>query len=250
MNKTLRMIIKKTYYTLRFKPFIQPVSWNDTKFNFYISSFHSFDRSTGCIGAEPLTINWIESFFDENDVFYDIGANIGLFSLYAGVKSKSKVFAFEPLFHNFSTLNRNIVANNLENVTAYCMALHDKTTVDKIYLGGLDEGDALASFKQGYYEKESKYSQGSVGISVDDLTEHILFPNHIKIDVDGNEPIIVKGMKETLKDKRLKSVLIELSDNISKKDTKEIVDLFVKNGFGIYDISEDSDNNHIFLRLD
>ena len=74
------------------------------------------------------------------------------------------------------------------------------------------------------------------------LSKYLPFPNHIKIDVDGNEPLIVKGMKDTLKDKRLKSVLIELSDNISEKDTKEIIDLFVKNGFGVYDISEDSDN--------
>ena len=70
---------------------------------------------------EPDTIEWIDSFFREGDVIYDIGANIGQYSLYAAKKLKGncRILAFEPEALNYSKLNKNIVLNNLtDSITA------------------------------------------------------------------------------------------------------------------------------------
>ena len=56
---------------------------------------------------EPETIEWIDN-FEKNSVFFDIGANVGLYSIYASMCKNSKVFSFEPSFFNLELLARNI----------------------------------------------------------------------------------------------------------------------------------------------
>ena len=60
---------------------------------------------------EPETIEWIEKFSPET-VFWDIGANVGIYSIYAGLNPKLKIFSFEPAANNFHLLNHNIIINN------------------------------------------------------------------------------------------------------------------------------------------
>ncbi len=63
---------------------------------------------------------------------------------------------------------------------------------------------------------EPRFSQSVIGMQIDDFTERYdaPFPNHIKIDVDGNEPYVVQGMKKTLSGSRLKGVSIQLNTRI------------------------------------
>ena len=90
-----------------------------------------------------------------------------------------------------------------------------------------------------------------VGFSLDDATSIFGFesPQHIKIDVDGSEYKIIEGMKKTLKDKRLKSVLIEIS---SEDDYKKIYTMFTKLDFKLKDQGSNKKSqeahNYIFLR--
>ena len=65
--------------------------------NFYFAKSNSLNeyRVNTFLTKEPETINWINT-FKEKDIFWDIGANIGLYSIYASVISKCKVFSFEP----------------------------------------------------------------------------------------------------------------------------------------------------------
>ena len=56
-----------------------------------------------------------------------------------------------------------------------------------------------------------------------------VFPDYIKIDVDGAEPEIILGMTKTVKNKRLKSVVVEVSD----KSESAITKFFEKAGFEI-----------------
>ena len=66
---------------------------------------------------EPETIDWINSFSNkEKIVFWDIGANIGIYSIYASIKHpRCDVVSFEPSTSNLRVLSRNISINNLEN---------------------------------------------------------------------------------------------------------------------------------------
>ena len=70
---------------------------------------------------EPETLKWIESFKkNSNIIFWDIGANIGLYSIYTAINFKrSKIISFEPSTLNLNILSRNVSLNNLEKKNKY-----------------------------------------------------------------------------------------------------------------------------------
>ena len=187
---------------------------------------------------EPDTLEWIDCFFTEGDVIYDIGANIGQYALYAAkrLKGNCRIFAFEPEALNYSKLNKNIVLNDLtESVTAYCLAIADKMELDVFYVQRFAPGAALHSWKKPETQGEKPFSpqnrQGMLAVSLDDLTGRFSLPvpNHIKIDVDGIEELIIDGAANTLADPRLESVLVEV---FMHKDTAaHIEQAFRKSGF-------------------
>src|ERR1044071_5509253 len=63
---------------------------------------------------EPCTLEWIDS-FAPGDVLVDVGANVGMYTIWAAATRKASVFAFEPEAQNYALLNRNILANNLQD---------------------------------------------------------------------------------------------------------------------------------------
>ena len=89
----------------------------DKKITFFIPNKATKLRVRRIFTKEPGTIEWINSFNtnEENIIFWDIGSNIGLFSIYAAIRhSKIKVFSFEPSTSNLRVLTRNISINNLQ----------------------------------------------------------------------------------------------------------------------------------------
>ena len=81
---------------------------------------------------EPDTIQWLQA-MKPGEVLYDVGANIGQYSIYAA-KRGVKVFAFEPESQNYALLCKNIVLNKLENCTAYPLCLGDAWKIDQLQL--------------------------------------------------------------------------------------------------------------------
>jgi FkbM family methyltransferase len=165
---------------------------------------------------EPETLTWIEA-FETPCRFWDIGANIGVFSLYAGLRPGVEVSAFEPAAASYGALCRNIEANDLgARVRAYCVALSDRTQLGSLNLSGTNAGsvfNAFASTEDCFgNEIEVVFRQGTVGFSVDDFRRlfRLPAPNYLKIDVDSTEEQILSGASETLRDPDLRSVLIEL----------------------------------------
>ena len=168
---------------------------------------------------EPDTLDWIDTFIEPGDVVYDVGANIGQYSLYAALKLDRQltVHAFEPEALNQAKLNRNIVLNDLVGViTPYALAISDRTAIDTFYIQRFGPGAALhtwgKSITQGEKAFEPQNRQGVMAVSLDDLTGRfgLPFPTHIKVDVDGIEDQVVAGASKTLSDDRLRSVLIEV----------------------------------------
>lgn len=166
---------------------------------------------------EPDTINWLDDYVARGDVFYDIGANVGVYSLYAAVKRNATVLAFEPMCSNYDVLNRNIFLNGLDGrVSAFNIALHDRMMISHLHLSDFVAGKAGHGFEHKTDSQDNPtgavFRQGMIGIDLDTFVArfHAPVPNHIKIDVDGNEPLIVEGMRETLRDPRLKSVAVEI----------------------------------------
>ena len=147
---------------------------------------------------EPETIAWIDS-FERDSIFWDVGSNIGVYTLYAALKSK-KVIAFEPSAFNFFLLNKNISLNGFDKkIDTFNIAFSDKTGLDDFYLSSVESAGAANSFsvKEDAYGDEMNviYRQSCLGFTIDDFISqyNLSIPNYIKIDVDGIEPLIIKG---------------------------------------------------------
>ncbi len=208
---------------------------------------------------EPETIAWIKE-FEIGDKFMDIGANVGMYSLYAANKG-IEVIAVEPDALNYALLNLNIRINNFgEKIIPYSIAMHDTEKYSKFYISSLEWGGALNSFDNtlDFQSKKfkPKHTQGVFGSSVDLFLKKISFkPNHLKIDVDGNEYLILKGSKNLLFSNSLKSILVELDE--VREDYSDAIALIEEAGFilvektnsEIYNREEFSSTyNHIFKR--
>ena len=169
--------------------------------------------------------------FDEGETFFDIGANVGLYTIYAAVMRKARVYAFEPEALNFAEINKNIFLNKLRGqVLAYCVALSDVDKVDVLHLSDFGLGISFHDFEENSWTEDKQFSpdwlakkderplQGCVGYRLDTLVANGLpVPGHIKIDVDGLEHRVVEGMREVLQRPELKTVLIEVSFQFAKE---------------------------------
>jgi len=221
------------------------------------SSTESKLRTHSCL-KEPETIEWIENMISPGDVFYDIGANIGAYSLVAARfhKGDVQVFAFEPSFLNFDQLNRNIYLNHCEStITPVHVALAEKKGVGRFYYHNLKTGGALHSFGNPLdcHHKPfiPVYSQTIYCYSIDELIEEFNMPapHHIKLDVDGTELDILKGAQRTLSRPQVKTILVEVDSN-----DDAIMEYLNQKGFELHSIhSQGGDDegkmyNCIFIR--
>jgi FkbM family methyltransferase len=173
-------------------------------------------RARTLLTKEPETIEWIDR-FQPGDVYWDVGANVGVYALYAAIRRDVQVLAFEPSAANYILLNRNIELNRLSDcLQAYCLAFSDKTTIDALNMQTTAFGGALSSFgvpvDNAGQTFVPSFRQGMIGFTIDDFMRQFAppFPNHLKIDVDGIEDLIIVGAGQTLADPRLKSLSIEL----------------------------------------
>lgn len=82
---------------------------------------------------------------EKNDVVVDVGANNGIFTLFAASLTHNKVYAFEPAPRNFEILERNIAANKLHHVMAHCCAVSDRVGMAKLFLNPEDVHQNLLS---------------------------------------------------------------------------------------------------------
>ncbi len=164
---------------------------------------------------EPRTNSWIKG-FDPSDVFFDIGANNGIYGLLAAVLVGCKVYAFEPHFGSYHVMCLNIYANKLQDqMFAYPLAVSDHEGYGSLFLSATYAGKSLNNFGQSRPHDDPLWNatipQAAVTTSLDHFVASTgAFPNHIKVDVDGIEPAIVAGGMEVLADRRLKSIMIEL----------------------------------------
>ena len=209
---------------------------------------------------EPDTLDWIDTYFNEGDTIYDIGTNIGQYSLYAAkvLNGNAQILCFEPEALNFAKLNRNILLNDLgETMTAYPIAVSDATGIDHFYSKAFKTGAALHALGRAVTQGERAFEphnrQGIMAVSLDDLTGKydLPFPTHIKVDVDGIEDRIVKGAHNTLRDERLKTFLIEVYMHETLAD--DIKDVFLSAGFRLsnedaIDFTQGVVQNLIFVR--
>lgn len=194
-------------------------------------------RSKTLFTKEPETISWIDS-MNKNDVLWDIGSNVGLYSVYAGLKGL-KVYAFEPSALNTFLISKNIEINNLkENVLLFPIAISDRNQFGFLNMSSTVLGGAFNEFNKTNLktvgEEEHKmltvFKQGMFSYSIDELIEDYKFeiPKYIKIDVDSIEDKILYGGSKILRNKKVKGLLVELVETEDR--TQKIIDFLSERG--------------------
>lgn len=184
--------------------------------HFYCAGRVCLYRADTFFIKEPETLAWIDA-FSPKDVLWDIGANVGTYSVYAARKG-CQVMSFEPSAFNYFVLLKNIHINALdERISAFCMALDKTSRLNSFKMSFMEVGDSchtLGDFN-GAKDMTAGLRQAVLTLSIDDFIFNFNppFPTHIKIDVDGVEEGIIHGATKTLRNPRLKSVLIELDEN-------------------------------------
>jgi len=168
---------------------------------------------------------FIDKYVKEGDVFFDIGANVGVFSVYSGKRySNISVYCFEPEYSNLHTLKDNIIHNGLKAKTnIFSVAISDFVGISSLHVQDFTAGSAVHTENKESINVTDEgfaviWSEGIVAVTLDYLCEQLgVQPNAIKIDTDGNEDKVLRGAEKTLSDRRLRSLVIEMPDNPDKE---------------------------------
>ena len=234
LDKIFKIITKRSIL-IWFNDFIQERSYKSIKIlgkeiKFFVPNQLLEWRVDTYFSKEPETLEWIDSFQEkDNLIFWDIGANIGLYSIYNSLKHpKSTTIAFEPSSSNLRVLTRNISINNLEkNIKVVSIPLTNKENIfQEMKEGQFIEGGALNSFGERFdfegkeFIPNMKYNL--LGTTINYFLENSILdiPDYIKIDVDGIEHLILEGGDKFLNDKKVESLSIEINENFKEQYDK------------------------------
>ena len=168
---------------------------------------------------EPETLEWIEQWGGDG-AFFDVGANIGLYSLYFAKIFPGQVYAFEPSALNLGLLAKNIALNELsDQIVVVPIPLTASNVTAPLTLSESDEGGAQSTFGATYGHDGlpliEKMTYQMPGCSLDFLIESGVLPelpSLLKIDVDGIEHLVLEGAQAVLRSATLRSILIEVND--------------------------------------
>ncbi len=152
---------------------------------------------------EAEDMAFVLHFLRPGDVFYDIGANIGSYSLLAAAAGVGQIVGFEPSLETSRRYQRNIALN----------ALGDRVSIHRLALGDRVGG---VSFTQGADTTNHVVASGEAVESVETVSMRCFDefyargqPSFIKLDVEGFEPMVLAGAREALKDPALMGLLVE-----------------------------------------
>lgn len=183
-------------------------------------------RAKTMLTKEPETIGWLDS-MPLNQIFWDISASVGCFSLYAARARNAIVTSFEPSSNTYAVLSENIHANQLgSQISSFCIALSDKTTIGYLHLTSRVAGtsDHRIEYQKNVpvLDRLVESRQSCLCYTIDDFIKNfnLQVPNYLKIDVDGNENKILSGARNTLRHTSLRSILVELDE----KDRESVRD--------------------------
>ena len=160
------------------------------------------DRSTFFLGRwyDLPTQQIVKQVLNKGDVVIDVGANVGMFSLVARhiVGQEGFVHSFEPNPATRKCLNRNIEINDIDNIKVYPLGLGEVEGEFSLYVPHVNSGEgSLARFSDAEYEI-SKFYEIQIEVKVGDSVLREVAPRLIKIDVEGAEIGVLRGMSQLI----------------------------------------------------
>jgi FkbM family methyltransferase len=191
------------------------------EYRYACASFDEYVRAESLFYKEPGTIRLVREELREGDVFYDIGANMGIYSVPAAVAvgKRGRVYAFEPHVANAESLLRNVSLNGLQDrVQVMSCALNDSPGFFDFKYEQLAPGTSmsqLGSDRDAFgRELRPEASELKFATTVDELVAGgaVEPADVVKIDVDGNELRILRGMRRLLEEpNRPRAVQVEVN---------------------------------------
>jgi FkbM family methyltransferase len=200
---------------------VQEVEYQGQRLKFTVPNALNRFRVETFSTKEPETLEWLDT-LPEGGTLWDIGANVGLYSIYAAKKKNCRVVAFEPSVFNLELLARNLFLNVLQDqVTIAPFALSDGIGSSMMRMTTTEWGGALSTFgkKVGWDGESIKevFAFQTFGISMDQAVSVLQIPppDYIKMDVDGIEHLILQCGPEVLN--QVCGVLVEINDDFTEQ---------------------------------
>jgi FkbM family methyltransferase len=172
-------------------------------------------RAMKLLTKQPGTIQWIDGFLPDS-LFWDIGANVGVFALYAARRDDTRVVAFEPAAVNYFLLAANCEANGFaDRVDCLLVGLSDGRAVARLDVSQFNPAQSFSV--QGKRAPEYAGGQTALLLSMDQLIEEygMTCPNYIKIDVPGLTSRIIAGGVRMLRRPEVRELHVEMKEQRS-----------------------------------
>jgi FkbM family methyltransferase len=189
----------------------------------------SAGRAMTLLTKQPATIAWINA-FEPGSVFWDIGASVGAFSLYAALATDTRVVAFEPAAVNYYLLSANCEANRLQDrVDCLLVGVGGRRAIARLEVSQFRPARSF-SFR-GKRAEPYEGRQAAVVLSIDELVEDygLPCPNYIKIDAPGASEGIIAGAARTFRRPDVRQIHLEVRD--TSKGGQRILEMLNKSGF-------------------
>lgn len=243
----LRPIFRKWYYRLvRPSDGILRLQIGGINAQYYISKPEELRSLESDKEGEGQVAELLISRLQLGDIVYDIGANIGFYTILLAkvVGEKGEVVAFEPEKESFERLQDNLKLNSLTNVRTFKKALGNEMGEAKLYLGQTIGNFSLVKT----YGKEIDYQKVEI-VKGDWLvkTQNLPIPTAVKIDVEGYEYAVLQGLRYTLSRPNLKIICCEVHPLLlpSGVDEEKISSLIKSLGFLKFKIYKRTNDYHL-----
>ena len=240
---TYLLFLLSNYFVLNIKNITLDVKLASYSASFYISSLNEFVRVKSFSG-EKNVITFLLDEISLGDTVMDIGANIGTHSILFSKKTSSegKVFSIEPNNLSASRLRDNIDLNKLNNIDVFEVGFGEKNKEEILSIAS-DPSYGKSRILKDFIGKPLTQKIHIVNGDEFIRDNKLEIPNVIKIDVEGYENEVIKGLSNTLNNPKCRVVMCEfnfLGDE----------DLFEKKGFEvIYSSKRGLDTHRIYRKF-
>lgn len=187
------------------------------------------------------------------DCFYDVGAEIGLYTLLLAkvVGEKGKIIAFEPEDSSYERLRENLKLNGLRNVRLFHLALGSHSGEGKLYIGRVGVAPGLintSTTRNRQIVQKVQIIEGDRFVEMSNLSQ----PRAVKIDVEGFEYNVIQGLKKTLSDRTCQMVCCEIHPKMLPKEfsSNDVIDLLRSYGFKRIETYPRGETFHAFCYKD
>lgn len=186
------------------------------------------NRARGSYEGEPDLVDWLREELRPGDVFWDVGANVGAYTLLAAkLCPEATVVAWEPFIPSFAHLWENILLNGCaRQVIPLQTGLSDASVLRTLAVSDPRAGSSLHHLDA----RTDEPTQRLLSMRGEDAVAWfgIPSPTLLKVDTDGHEVPVFRGMEILLRAGALRSILVELDP---RENGKEIVEILARAGF-------------------